>query len=66
MAIKTGADPKDKAPKATKTAETKTPKVKKERGPSYQTVIVDSMKANKGIMSREALMKATGADERNL
>jgi hypothetical protein len=59
MAIKTGADAKDKvAPDKTKTT-----KVKK---PSYQTVIKDTLKAAKGIATRAELMAATGADTRNL
>ena len=63
--------PKKDAPKKeTKTdapkKEPKAPAVPKEKKPSYQDKIRAAMTAGKGIVSREVLMEATGADSKNL
>ena len=47
-----------------KKADTK--KDAKPKKPSYQTIIMDTLAKGKGVATREALMKATGADSRNL
>ncbi len=49
-----------------KEKEVKEEEVKAPKKPSYQSVIVETLKANKGVASREVLMKATGADAKNL
>jgi hypothetical protein len=41
-------------------------KVKAPKKPSYQSVIVETLKANKGVASREMLISATGADAKNI
>jgi hypothetical protein len=39
---------------------------KEPKKPSYQTVIKQMMNDNKGVVTRDALLKATGADSKNL
>jgi hypothetical protein len=41
-------------------------KAKAPKKPSYQTVIKEQMVKNKGVVTRDALLKATGADSKNL